>query len=78
MTLYEFMTTEFSLDKRQKLVKWGIIPPRLERDVEIYSAWLNIRNTDAKMEVYAELAERFGVCEGIVRRAILILSQELD
>lgn len=76
MTLYDFIITEFSAEKRKTLVKWGLLPQRVERDLEIYAGWLALQG-EKKMEIYAELAERFKTSESLVREAIKKLAQEI-
>lgn len=76
MTLYAFITTEFSAEQRRIMVKWGLMPQRVERDLEIYAGWLALQG-EKKMEIYAELAERFKTSESLVREAIKKLAQEI-
>lgn len=76
MTLYDFIITEFSAEKRKMMVKWGLLPQRVERDLEIYAGWLALQG-ERKMEIYAELAERFKTSESLVREAIKKLAQEI-
>ena len=78
MTLYQFLTSEITPEIRQKLTRWGVLSPRLERDIAIYTDWLQLRNHDKKMDVYAELAERYGVSETTARMAINFLGTEIE
>lgn len=78
MTLYQFLTSEITPEIRQKLTRWGVLSPRLERDIAIYTDWLQLRNHDKKMDIYAELAERYGVSETTARMAITFLGTEIE
>lgn len=78
MTLYQFLTSELSPEIRQKLTRWGVLSPRLERDIAIYHDWLAMRGHNKKVEDYAELAERYGVSETTARMAITFLGTEIE
>ncbi len=78
MTLYQFLSSELTPEIRQKLTRWGVLSPRIERDIAIYTDWLQLRNHDKKMDVYAELAERYGVSETTARMAINFLGTEIE
>lgn len=74
MTLYDFIVSEFSPEKRKVMIRWGLIPQHIERDLDIYAQWLTLQD-EPKMEAYAELAVRFSASESLVREAIRKLSQ---